>query len=176
MRADELSSAALPSEPSPPRRHLHRGWMVVGGVALAAVVCAGAMGLWFYHSPQMRHERVLARVDRWTEWGNKPTALEEVGIYEVKRAIHTALGNAPFWHWQNAPTEKLVVVADYLDRTHGEDFKSFAGSLHVVALLEEVSPTFHEFGWIETLREMQAGGEIPASPVIPGAPAKPAAK
>lgn len=141
-------------------------------VGLALLVA----GLWLYREsdPKTKHRRVLARFERWFHTGltQQPADPEARGIYEVKRALWTASGNWPLWYPENAPTQKLALVADYLDRTHGSDFNSYAGALHVEALLEEVSPTLHDYPWIAQLREMQADGTIPPPPHESTSPAQ----
>ena len=132
-------------------------------VTAATVLLIGGCAVAFYFDPDEQHRRVVRRIGRWVRPElNAPTALEARGIHEVKRALFTASGNWPLWYRTNAPTEKLAAVADYLDRTQGADFASYGGALHVLALLEEVSPTLHDYPWIEQLREMQADGSIPA--------------
>ncbi len=141
---------------------------VLAVVILLAIVVAGWFSFTSGLTPHQRHRRVLERIQRWTKTHGNPWALPEGsearGINEVKRAIFTATGNWPLWYPENAPTEKLKAVADYLDRTNGADFSTYASALHVLKLLEDVSPTLHDYPWVEHLREMQDDGEIPKPP------------
>lgn len=143
-------------------------------VTLGILCVPGALFVAAYRHPAWVRRRVIARIDRWmdTKPGPAATPLEATGINEVEGALHTALYNA-LWYPRNAPTEKLDVVADYLDRTRGADFRSFAGALHVVEMLGEVSPPLTDYARIEQLRVMQSQGLIPDQPRIPGAPGEP---
>jgi hypothetical protein len=143
--------------------HRRSHWWIVGIMSVTVTLMIG--GVAFVGLPDVMHRRTLKRMERWIrpELGT-PAAGEARGIHEVKRALSAAAVNWPLWYRQNAPTEKLVVVADYLDRTKGAAFQSYAGALHVLALLEDVSPSLHDYPWIESLREMQNEGIIPPPP------------
>lgn len=139
-------------------------------MAAGVMLLAAAGTLVAYLDPNRQHRRTVGRIVRWVRPDMPvPPGGEPREVREVRAAIYAAAVNWPLWYRENAPTDKLAAVADYLDRTKGADLSSYVGALHVLSLLEAVSPSLHEYPFVVQLREMQADGTLPPPPRTPTA-------